>query len=346
MHRQSSHYYVLFSLLFVLCILCLEMNQNIKTYLCSYCKYQTRDEENLLTHYSISHEFSKKISITCTERGCQSFFKSIRCFRRHKRQYHKLSNLQDIHEYLDDEDNPLDNSSDESDNENAEFDCTKAVATSILNLREHKKVPKQICQNFIDLTNALLVSQQNSLVYQIKRKMLDENIPENTVKKVCSNILKDVDDIQSSISSFGKRDALDNYIERNMNYVSPVTYFLGPMDSDSMQYVPILETLRLLLMKNDVFAQVTNPHISLDGKIRDICDGQYFKTHPFWQSDNTLLQIILYFDEFTAISQMGCHASRYKFAGFYYQLGNINECARSQTNLIQLAAQAKANSLK
>ena len=83
----------------------------------------------------------------------------------------------------------MDNSSDESDNENAEFDCTKAVATSILNLREHKKVPKQICQNFIDLTNALLVSQQNSLVYQIKRKMLDENIPENTVKKVCSNIL-------------------------------------------------------------------------------------------------------------------------------------------------------------
>ena len=91
-----------------------------------------------------------------------------------------------------------------------------------------------------------------------------------------------------------------------------------------MQYVPILDTLRLLLIKYDVFAQVTNPHIALDGKIRDIYDGQYFKAHPFWQSDNTLLQMISYFDEFTAISQMGCHSSRYIFAGCYYRLGNIN----------------------
>ena len=112
-----------------------------------------------------------------------------------------------------------------------------------------------------------------------------------------------------------------------------------------MQYVPILDTLRLLLMKDDVFAQVTNPHISLDGKSRDIYDGQYFKTHPFWQSDNTLLQMISYFDVFTAVSQMGCHSSRYKFAGYYYQLGDINQCSRSQINFIQLAPLAKASSL-
>ena len=123
MYGKSSHHYILFSCLFVLCIICSEMNQNIKAIQCSYCKYQTQDEEDLLTHYSISHEFSKKKSITCTERGCQSSFKSIRFLRRHTRQYHQLSSDQNINEweYLDDDNNPLNNSSDESDNENAEF---------------------------------------------------------------------------------------------------------------------------------------------------------------------------------------------------------------------------------
>ena len=153
-------------------------------------------------------------------------------------------------------------------------------------------------------------------------------------------------EMQSSISSFGAKDSLETYVTKAMTFISPVTYFLGAGNTDKMEYIPILDTLRELMKKVDVFAQVQNPHNSTDGKIRDICDGTYFRSHPFWQSDENLLQIMLYFDEFTAINQSGCHAARYKFAGVYFQLANLDDHDRSQSNYIQLVIMAKASSIK
>ena len=72
------------------------------------------------------------------------------------------------------------------------------------------------------------MSQQKSQGYQTKRKMLNEKFPENIVKKVFSDILKGVDDIQCSISSFEKKDALDNYIDRTWTTFYQWHIFLAP----------------------------------------------------------------------------------------------------------------------
>jgi len=78
-----------------------------------------------------------------------------------------------------------------------------------------------------------------------------------------------------------------------------------------MQYVPIVDSSRLLLQNDQIFSSVVNSHHSQDGKLRDICDGSYFCSHPlFGAEDMPVLQIILYYDEFCAVNPLGHRAKK------------------------------------
>lgn len=326
------------------------MDQEVQTFICSYCPYRTRDQNSLLTHYSLSHEFKPNFSITCSEPHCQTSFKKVRYLRAHKRKFHQLianDNLEIDNELVNcvNDDNAMRDNPD-CNREDIEYDPKKTVAISVISLREQKKVPLKLCQTFLDFTSAVVESDEKYVCSRLKNVLRDENIPHETKKRILSSVYQHDSEVKSTILDFSKRDALDRYAQKNLHFVSPETYLLGRTGIDNMQYISILETLKALLNKDDVFAQVMNPHVSHDGKIRDICHGSYFKNHPFWQSDPNMLQIMLYFDEFTAINQSGCHSARYKFGGFYFQLGNIEEHLRSKSHVIQLLALVKARSVK
>ncbi|XP_076356730.1 uncharacterized protein LOC143249980 [Tachypleus tridentatus] len=113
-----------------------------------------------------------------------------------------------------------------------------------------------------------------------------------------------------------------------------------------MQYVSLLDTLKCLLKHDDIFRQVVYSRHSADDCLRDVVDGEHFKNHPFWQETPLALQIILYFDEFIAVNQAGMRAPAYKYAAFYYQLGNIEPALRSQFHCIFLAILVKNKIVK
>ena len=55
-----------------------------------------------------------------------------------------------------------------------------------------------------------------------------------------------------------------------------------------------------------------NSHQSTDGKIRDFCDGEYYKEHPLFSFDKTALQLFLYYDDFEICNPLGSRVKKQK----------------------------------
>ena len=57
---------------------------------------------------------------------------------------------------------------------------------------------------------------------------------------------------------------------------------------------------------------MSGPHFSDPTIMADVCDGHVFKNHPVFRSSETALQIILYYDEFTAVNPMAPTSRKHK----------------------------------
>ena len=55
-----------------------------------------------------------------------------------------------------------------------------------------------------------------------------------------------------------------------------------------------------------------NSHQSTDGKMRDFCDGEYYKEHPLFSIDKTALQLFLYYDDFEICNPLGSRVKKQK----------------------------------
>ncbi len=58
--------------------------------------------------------------------------------------------------------------------------------------------------------------------------------------------------------------------------------------------------------------EVTRPHISSDGTMRDICDGQFVKQHPVFTSHPNSLLFVLYYDDIEVANPLGAKAGNHK----------------------------------
>ena len=52
-----------------------------------------------------------------------------------------------------------------------------------------------------------------------------------------------------------------------------------------------------LLNTDRVLSDVMNSHISTDGIMRNVCDGNYCKNHELFGQDHTALQVIAHYDD-------------------------------------------------
>lgn len=83
---------------------------------------------------------------------------------------------------------------------------------------------------------------------------------------------------------------------------------------DTMMYVPLLETIAILLKNGSIRAQVRlmcveknfyfliflcvfSGHQSTSGYMKDFCDGKRFQSHPLYSVQSKGLQIFMYYDD-------------------------------------------------
>jgi len=115
---------------------------------------------------------------------------------------------------------------------------------------------------------------------------------------------------------------------------------------ETMQYIPILNTLNALLKHEDVLAEVVNGHISSDDIIRDFCDASNFRNCQLFQEEEMALQIQLYNDDITVANPLGNKVKNLKLSAFYFVLGNIDPKFRSKLCTVQLVALCPALLMK
>ena len=319
-----------------------------RRHVCSVCFYCALSHRALLKHYSLIHEHETGFSIVCGVEDCQKRYKSVRCLKRHLGKKHRLQHEAEAEvQALTDDAMSLDDEP-----PSKETECTKhEIASLILRFRENSKMPYKTCDTVLESIGTVLVKKDDVIKSKLKSLLAKENLDISATERVSNALQEECCQINDIIAELSDHRTLNNYVETNMPMTEPVEYVLGEPSkankkTDTMQYVPLLDILENLLKNEDTFAEIMQHTEHTDGKLRDLSDGAHFQNHRFWSANESALQIILYFDEFTAVNPIGPHAKKYKFAAFYFSLGNINIKLRSQLQSIHLLCLADSHLLQ
>jgi len=149
----------------------------------------------------------------------------------------------------------------------------------------------------------------------------------------------------SELSTDCKRNT---FYKQNFPFVNPCEYkFIDECNcTETFQYVPILDSLRILLKNEDVRTQIMNPPAQVDGHLASFRDGNLYKNHPVFSHVEYGLEIILYSDEFEIVNPLGPHKKKHKLMAFYFTLGNLHQRCRSQMCAMFLVLLCKSSSVQ
>ena len=147
-----------------------------------------------------------------------------------------------------------------------------------------------------------------------------------------------------SFSKFTGRKKLTDYIKAKREYVNPKEIIIGfdamKQKNDTIQYVPILESLDVILKHEDVLEAVVTHKPSSDGRLRSFSDGSLCKTNPLFSSREVALQILLYHDDFNVVNPLGNKVTKSKVSAFYFVIGNLPskfKCRLKDIHLVLLS---------
>lgn len=92
---------------------------------------------------------------------------------------------------------------------------------------------------------------------------------------------------------------------------------------DSFQYVPIIETLKLVRSNENLLEYIKHEPISTDDFIKSYRDGDSFKENRFFQKYPDAILLQLYFDEFLVNNPLGSKTHGQKLGDFYFSILNL-----------------------
>ena len=335
----------------------------LKIFYCTRCEHQSRSYWRLIKHYHLLHSIEPGFSVTCGVDNCQKAYSSIKALCTHLRSkhsafYHQHIMAQKRAQSTDADLLTLGESQTEItiDSEivvgadvqtkpnsvDLQALANNHIALWSLKLREIHKIPGSVCEEIRHSVADMLCESRTSLLQDVHLKLQQCNASQAITDSVVS-ILSAPTTYEVACTTLSRESHVSKYIEDNLGYVEPIQYVLANLnDGDSrtecMQYVPLLDSIKALMQNNDIFSAVVNSHESTDNKLRDFCDGTYFKCHPLFSTDNHALQVVLYYDEFCAVNPLGHRAKQYKISAFYYTLANVQPKDRSRLHAIYLLA--------
>lgn len=103
-------------------------------------------------------------------------------------------------------------------------------------------------------------------------------------------------------------------------------------------YMPILETIKLILTNNSVMETLNSEREVEQSTYKDICDGTYYRTNNFYQQTKNALQLQFYYDDFETTNPLGSKTVVHKIGGIYFVIRNLPPHMNSQLDNIHVAA--------
>lgn len=349
-----------------------EVIHRIKLFYCDRCDFSCRYFDKILNHYSIKHSHVPGFGLVCGIDGCHSRFTGISSYKTHLRRKHPVfhqehiairqrqeapmpfqdrDNIHDLPDPLFDNDNLgiVDNVNQEAIQLESYFndELFGLTARKLIHLRETKKLTYKSVPHILEIMKDIKALYNLRLKVNIENILHEEQLSDNARQAIKEEFDKQDHDFQNLVTTFSNEDRFNCYVANHFKHVEPEQKYVGPVElEESFQYVSILKTLVVLMQNEEVFAQVMNSHESGDRTLRDLCDGTQFARNNFFKEHEHVLQIILYYDDFTVVNPIGYKASEYKFGAFYFTLGNIEPRYRSKLHVIQLVSLANSSTIK
>ena len=317
--------------------------------------------KHILKHYESVHKYEPNFKVTCNIDNCQMKYTSIRSLKFHiKRKHvdffsqHFKQNAQyelDLNyarQVEDQEEIGIDSDNDDMDaghvlapqieipGNSQQYDYHKRLATFLTDLRENHKASASACasvseelKHIVELSNTHMAARiQNALQ---EGKQLDETLLAEILVQQNRSVLSACEDLATAKKQ-------EQYIVDHLEYIEPEEHNLnvGGIHQHTMQYIPILKTLKAMLNHEDVLAHVLQNRALGNGKYQDFCDGEVYRNNTLFATNPNALIIELYYDDFTVTNQIGVRAKKHKISAFYFLLGNLPPKHRSKLDLIQL----------
>ena len=224
-----------------------------------------------------------------------------------------------------------------------------SAASFLLRMRERHHLSQTGIADLVIETDTM-IRQFNDVK---KRKLL--TIPDLTEEQI-----SDVERIMLHNTAFEDLETIwkqGKFFKERIGLVEPRECILGqrlvPVVSKNQTvfklkpakgyYIPLAENVKALLSTSEIHAVI--PDDSTVG-MKDIMDGQYVKTHPFFISHPDALGILLFVDDFEITNPIGTHVKKHKLTNLHYQVCNIPPQYRSKLSAIQLAAVALSEDIR
>lgn len=172
--------------------------------------------------------------------------------------------------------------------------------------------------------------------------------------------------VKNKFSSYNSTYKYKSVIEKKPFFVSPIEKALGTLfemkrstDSNAiprvvqskMQYVPIVDTIRSLFLRDDfreTFFETSEAgkHQCVDGVYIDFCCGSVFKNSDFYQNNRFCLQIQIATDDFEICNPLQSKSGLHKICAIYFTIRNLPVEYLSRLDNIFLVALCYSDDLK
>lgn len=108
--------------------------------------------------------------------------------------------------------------------------------------------------------------------------------------------------------------------------------------TSTFTYIPLLETLKVLL-NNEVVQKFFTTDIKVNNNAyTHFVDGDIYKNNSFFQNNSNAIQLQLFFDEFEVCNPLGSKTSIHKIGAFYFVINNFPFYINSTLENIYLLA--------
>ena len=185
-----------------------------------------------------------------------------------------------------------------------------------------------------------IVEQDRSMFANKILKVLhkDENFVQSYELKMTVQM---VSLLVKACRKFTGQKSLSTYIKAKKCFVEPKELQVGfnpeTGKADSVQYIPVFETLKILLSKEDIFIYhieqqntvTANFNLSSDDTLKSFQNGKAFYENRLLNSNKKTVELILYHD-FNVVNPLGNKTVKYKTSAFYFVLGKLPSKFRSK----------------
>ena len=340
------------------------MNQ---LFVCQFrpCNFVSYSFKRLVRHCWDKHSICRGFQFVCGVSGCTKGYVNIQSLHRHIKSGHRSFYELHYNKQTEDGEELIENAEDDSVSVGGEASCLEELTEPTIDVPEDFEFDGDVTNHRPDdiVANVLVelkkdfnsttectryISEKMKEIIRLDREKLISEIKGSLARNQPTfKIDLETEALMSCESpfalSFGKftgQKSLNNHVCSRESYIASKQISLG-YDSvlnkdETMQYVPILDSLRGILKHEDVVSYVLNASGSEEGILSSYMDGSIYKSSPFFQRHPQALQIILYNDDFGVTDPLGNKVSKSKVSGFYFVLGNLPPKFRSRLQDIHL----------